>query len=59
MKISEIDKKLRKNQVDVLTTLLISQLLSAKEYQTWFYINTKTLHVYQIILYEKKILSLY
>ena len=36
MKISEINEKLRKNQVDVLTTLLISQLLSALEYQTWF-----------------------
>ena len=33
MRISEINEKLRKNQVDVLTTLLISLLLSALEYK--------------------------
>ena len=37
-----MNEKLRKNQGGVLTTLPISQMLSAQEYQTCFCINTKT-----------------
>ena len=33
IRISEINEKMHKNQVDVLTKLLLSQLLSALEYQ--------------------------
>ena len=41
MKILEINEKHETNQGGVLTKLLIFQLLSAIENQTWFYINAK------------------
>ena len=36
MKTEETNEKSRKNQGGVLTNLIISQLLSALEYQNWF-----------------------
>ena len=49
-------KNTRKNQRGVLTKLLISQLLSALEYLTWFKSNAETQHVYQMIQYTNNLI---
>ena len=40
---------IEKIKKDALTKLLISQLLSVIECQTWFLVNAKTHHVYKMI----------
>ena len=40
---------------DAFTKLLISQILSVLECQTWFLINAKNHHVYQMIQYANNL----
>ena len=42
MKTLEINEKSQKNQGVVLTKLIISHLIIALEYQTWYQSNAKT-----------------
>ena len=44
---------------DAFTKLLISQLLSVLECQTWFLINAKTHHVYQMIQYANELIYIF
>ena len=44
---------------DAFTKLLISQLLSVLECQTWFLINAKTHHVYEMIQYANELIYIF
>ena len=54
--IRNVGKIVEKIKRDSFSKLLISQLLSVLECQTWFLINAKTHHVYQIIQYANNLI---
>ena len=51
-----MNEKLKTNQGDVLTTLLISQLLIALEYLTLYHSNAKTKNSYLMVGYERNLI---
>ena len=51
MKTFEIMKNRRENEEGLLTKVFIPELLSVLEYQTWFWVDAKTLRVNPMIQY--------
>ena len=51
-----MNEKLVENQGDVLTKLLISQILIPLEYQTLYQSNAKAWYSYCMVIYERNLI---